>query len=227
MVNRIETSPSRTHAAWESDLDERRELRDSDVDNLPLKLTQERIRAESERIGDTELNRAPLPSSRVAPSSPSEPAPLREPAAPQSATPQTAAAASPKPVQASRPGSILGLEAPLVRTPQPAAATPAVSPAVQRTTLQGRRPSRTSRALRGAVVILVLALTAETVYGYLAIRRDSVNVFALPGAATVRTLDADTAGARSKTSAAIETAYSGARRLAGEARDHYHRWRSR
>lgn len=232
MLNSIETDRPlrRQHTDWQFELNDRPDPRDNEIDDVPLQLTQERIRAESERVGSTELDRSPSASPRatvVPPPAQRDPEPLLEKVRPDPVARQAAGAVSDRPVQTSRPGSILGLDAPLIRAPQPASAWAAASPTVERAPAQVRRPSRTSRALWGAVVVLVLALTAETLYGYLAIRRDSVNLSALPGAATVRMLDAETAGARSKTVAAAGTVYNGARWVAGEARDRYQKWRSR
>ena len=229
---------------WDAELDNHPD-RGAQLDDVPLRLTEERIRAETDRIGNVEpIERSPKAASAVGvaepPVSPSAPetAPIsgREPPS------GPAAAAGEIPLRAAnqsdRSGSILGLDSALRQHPPTAAPANRIEPrSGVGTDIKEKKNSRRSRVPWGVVVALVVMLAAESGYACLAIRRNSVNVSQLPGAAVLRGLGAEIESARSKlqqsgvsadlnalgqeAAATLNTAYRHARRLAGEVRDRY------
>jgi hypothetical protein len=249
MVNQIESGrfTKETPKDWDADLDHRLD-RAGQLDDVPLRLTEERIRAETERIGNVEpVETAPKATSAVAvPELPIPPL-----------TSKSAPASRPKPAsgpatlageftlttanQPGRYGSILGSDSTQLRKPESPAAAASPNRVERRSGVRAEvkalKNPRPSRVLSGVVAALVIALAAESGYAYLAIRRNSVNVSQLPGAAVLRTLSAEMKGARWKleqssvsadlnaaghqAGATLNAAYQGARRLAGEVRDRY------
>jgi hypothetical protein len=216
-------------------LEEHRDWR-LDAGDLPLQLTEERIRAESQRARNAE----PIENvSLVAVSPPREThTPLHDSASATGSLPLQPA--PPVPDRAATYGSVLRLNAgPLREHPGPV--VPVAKPYERR--CEFARQAGRSRGLWRAVIALTLALSGETAYGYLAIRRDCVIVPKLPGASVVRTIGAETKDAQSqlrqskfssdvpaiahKARPALTTVYQGAQRLASEVRGRYAQWRGR
>ena len=247
MVNQIESDrfTRRTTTDWDADLDDALE-RTNQLGDVPLRLTEERIRAETERAGNLEpIEGAPKATPAVAAAEPPIPPRTSEPASASwpepAAGPATGVGEVTLRAKSSPYGSILGLGSTQLRKPQsPAASTPpnrVEQRSEVRTGVNESKSPRRSRALSGVVVALAVALAVESGYTYLAIRRNSVNVSQLPGASVLRTLGAEMEGARSKiqqnsvsadlnvvgreAGSALNAGYQGARRLAGEVRDRY------
>jgi len=231
---------------WDADLDDRPD-RATQLDDVPLRLTEERIRAETERIGNAEpIEEVPKATSAVAAAERPVPPRTSEPAPDLRPEPATVPDTGPGEVtlrtadQPDRSGSILGLDRQL-RKPQPRAAAAPPNPVERRSgvgpEIKEKKNTRRSRALWSVVVALAIVLTAESGYAYLAIRRNSVNLDQLPGAAVLRTLGAEMQATRSKfqqssvsadlnavgheAGATLNAAYQGARRLGAEIRDRY------
>jgi len=89
-----------------------------------------------------------------------------------------------------------------------------------------RRPRRT-RGLWTAVLVLSLALAGVVAYSYLAFQRNSVNVSALPGAATIRTVRAEAASAGDEARPALSAAVHRVQQATVEVRGRYEQWRAR
>lgn len=255
MVNQIESGrlPGKTPREWDADLDGSLDRTDQ-LGDVPLRLTEARIRAETDRIGNVEpIERTPKGTSAAAraepPMSPrtSEPAAGSRPESPARRGAGAGDVALKTANQPSRSGSILALDTAQLCEPQSPAVTVRTSPvdrrSAVRTPVKEQKRARRSHVLWGVVVALVIALAAESGYAYLAIRRNSVNIAQLPGAAVLRTLGAQMEGARAKfqqsgvsaesnaaghqAGAALDAAYQGARRLALEVRDRYNQRHSR
>ena len=246
-MNQIASSrlTRKTPKDWDADLDDPLN-RAGQLDDVPLRLTEERIRAETERIGNVEpTERDPKATSAVAAAEPpvsprtSEPAPVSRPELSAGPVADAGEVTLQMAKQPDRCGSIRGLDASLRQPQSSAGASP--NRVEQRssvgTEIKERKNARRSGVLWGAVIALVVALVAESGYAYLAIRRNSVNLDQLPGAAVLRTVSAEMESARSKlqqssmsadlnavghaAGATLNAAYQGARRVAGEVRDRY------
>lgn len=224
------------HRLLTLDLDDR-VGRQEEPQNVPQKITEERIRTEWERGASVRnLDSAPLLIER-----PAAPQPDAKPlidAELSRATPRAPSdprAPSPREYPKNRPaqtGSILRLDE----------APPAAAPRPSGTWKLQRKPRRSWR-LWTAVLVLSLALAGVVAYGYLAVRGNGVNLSELPGAATVRTLRSEAASARLafeqsgfyRESAALghgarpALAASSHRveQAAGWIRDRYKQWRAR
>ncbi len=243
MASRIQPPrPSgRDARTWDPDFEERlgRGPEVHEFDDLPLQLTEERIRAESERVGNpAPMDDVPLVNSGVAAH---RPAPVSEA---ESAADVGPAKVGPRTsVQPTSYGSILGLNHAQLLKPQTSAVSAPATVREHRAESARRQSARRSQAALVAIVALAIALTAETAYGYLAIRRNSVNVSELPGAYTARAVAAETGNVRlkleqsrlsrdlsalgQKAGPAMSTADQRVRQLAGEVRNRYERWRGR
>lgn len=243
------------------DLEDRVE-QDRELDDVPLKLTEERIRTEWERgANPRNLDSAPLLLEEHAPAAePSEEqASIATELSPGASPPTTAttdpAAVMPD-VQVRRPrsGSILHLdEAPPANEPAARALMPDVqirqpqSGSILQLDEAPTRPAPQplgswklvrkhgrSRGLWTAVLVLALVLTGVLAYSYLAFQRNSVDVSALPGAATVRTVRAEAANARAEASSAgnkarpvLAATAQRVEQAAVEVRGRYEQWRAR
>ena len=199
-----------------------REKSGTEVGEVPLKVTEERLRAEQERNAALQdPDRASLPIRRSA-------APSRlldEPfvAEEWALVPVESAVAQGPP--AGRPAS--------PSRPAP----PASAPPMERD--RALRARRSSRALGSAVIILAAALGGTCAYGYLALRQHSVILSKLPGADSVRVMRADyqafersrfasdVASFGEKAGPELRAAASRAEEVFGEIHSRYEQWRAR
>lgn len=196
--------------------------RQEEREDVPLKLTEERIRSEWEHgVNAHHRDTAPLLiEPPVAPQYDAESlmsADLSRGNSPAASAPP---APSPRPYPRNRPaqtGSVLRLD----ETPAAPAARPSGSWKLVRKSRSSRRGPWT------AVLVLSLALGSVIAYGYLALQRNSVIVSELPGAATVRVLRVEAADAEEQARPAVVAAAQRVEQAAGYLRDRYEGWRAR
>lgn len=201
------------------------------IDDVPLKVTEERFAAESQR-NRLRVNRAgavPLASS-APPVVPERESTLQPGQTAQAGVRNPASASLPSrqqsiPVPARRSyGSILNLnDVPLRQT--------VTSPTEDYEQESIDRRARVRRARRipllwRVTIVLMLALAGGIWYSYLAVEQHSVITAELPGAATVSTIETQVLDFERRSSAALSDASDDAHRLAAEIRDRYQRWRA-
>lgn len=226
------------HGLVTLDLDDRREQHEEGVQEVPLKITEERIRTEWEHgANPRHLDSVPLLIERPAPAATrqADPAPMGTALAGGAAPANDLTARGlNQDLQNSpaRTGSILGLDnAPAAPAPRPSG------------TWQLRRRSRVPWGLWTAILLLSLTLGGAVAYSYAALQRNSVVVSELPGAATVRTIRAQAASARSdveqsgfyrdsaavgnRARPAVAAAWHRVEQAAGSIYDRYEQWRAR
>jgi hypothetical protein len=201
----------------------------SDFGDVPLKLTEEKIRVERERHALVpEWDRVPLEVERSA----------------------SAHARHFEAWRAAKDSSTTS--APSATTPAPSAHLsfsrddPAMSEfRVRRDQGSPARVTRAPRALWTVIIALTLAIGGAGTYSYVALRRSAVIVSRLPGAATLRALRGEAADARSdlqrfeqsrfsmdakalanEARPVLAGAWHRAERLPGEMYDRYETWRS-
>ena len=188
--------------------------------DFPLKLTQERILAESHRVQRAEdIDSVPLviPSTAAIGTQT-----LRAPGerSPSSLAGTVNPAAYAPPLNLDRAGQARDCIAPEVGE----------RPGTNIRALEAR-PAAASRgavrALRAALVILMLALGVETGYGYLAMRKNSIPASQLPGAAEAARVRSGVNTAWSVTVPMVESGARRAKQLASEAHAKFEEWRAR
>lgn len=195
---------------------------DRNLDDVPQKLTEERIRTEWEQGSSVrKYDSVPLLIEGPAPAAaPHGDQPMATELS-RGAVPPATAPADPvlRPAPQNRPaqtGSILRLdEAPAKPAARPSGAWKL-----------SRRPRR-SRGLWTAVLVLSLALAGVVAYSYVAFQRNSVDVSALPGAATVHSLRADAASAEQEARPTLSAAAQRVEQAAAAVRGRYEHWRAR
>jgi hypothetical protein len=223
------------------DRDNINDERSPKVGDVPLKLTEERLKAEKERSPraadfDGIALEAPPARARSLPSeAPGSVAPL--PAAPPEVRHIEAGVA-----MAEQNASPLSASPPLehvVLQPEPRQASPA-RPEARVTTPS--RIRRRSWALWMAVIALTFALAGMTAYGYLALRQNNLGPSQLPGASAVRELrtqaanawfeikdsrlSADLASLGRRIQPAAGAAWQRARTVTDDVYQRYERWRA-
>ncbi|HEV2426009.1 MAG TPA: hypothetical protein VGZ29_14360 [Terriglobia bacterium] len=221
------------HRLLTMDLEDRVE-QDRGLDEVPLKLTEERIRTEWEHGASVRhYDRVPLPleDSVSLPLEPPAPAAARHDDAAAAAAPMAAELAR-GPVRIENPRAVDALHRDLQKRPpagsilhlNEAAANPVGRAAETRKLV---RKAGRSRGLWTAIVVLILTLAGLVGYGYLAFQRNSVNVSALPGAATVRTVRTEAASAGDQARPAVSAAVQRVEQATAAVRVRYEQWRAR